>query len=169
MVKTKKRIPKIRKPISEKCQKQGSNGTFTHRVYGNPFGKNGFMVSNSTFEERQHMVNIFFAFITSNFSWNISDNFFQFISIFSWSGLMKRNLTWDTFRTYKYTATQSMHHNIRFVQNTLGNDEYGSRSYSIQSQAFNIYTFQLIYAKMSSMNFYTWKRSLKTRLYYNRN
>lgn len=38
-----------------------------------------------------------------------------------------------------------------------------------QSQAFNIYTTELNYAKMSSMHFYTWKLGLKTGMYYNRN
>lgn len=38
-----------------------------------------------------------------------------------------------------------------------------------QSQAFNIYTTELTYAKMSSMHFYTWKLGLKTGMYHNRN
>lgn len=38
-----------------------------------------------------------------------------------------------------------------------------------QSQALNIYTTELNYAKMSSMHFYTWKLGLKTGMYYNRN
>lgn len=38
-----------------------------------------------------------------------------------------------------------------------------------QSQAFNIYTTELTYAKMSSMHFYTWKLGLKTGMYNNRN
>lgn len=38
-----------------------------------------------------------------------------------------------------------------------------------QSQASNIYTTELNYAKMSSMHFYTWKLGLKTGMYYNRN
>lgn len=38
-----------------------------------------------------------------------------------------------------------------------------------QSQAFNIYTTELNYAKMSSMHFYTWKLGLKTGMYHNCN